>query len=252
MEKGSGSETNYDKTEKNNRKELNTGLRSFIPDNYEEGTHKDLWSVFKIMGEFVEGYDRLLEVGPCISVFGSSRTSRNSELYEIARKTGYEITQRGFGVITGGGPGIMEAANLGAQDGNGKSVGLNINLPHEKGPNEYIDPEYSIDFNYFFARKVMFVKYAQGFIVFPGGLGTLDEFFEAMTLIQTQKVTQFPIVLIGSDFWNGLIDWMRNTMLAEETIAEDDIEIFHLTDNYKEAVEFIHTFYQKHKLSPNF
>ena len=252
MEKGSGSKPNNEHSEQPGREQLHSELRSFIPDNYDEGTHKDLWSVFKIMGEFVEGYDRLLEVGPCISIFGSSRTSRDSAYYELARKTGYEITKRGFGVITGGGPGIMEAANLGAQDGNGKSVGLNINLPHEKGPNEYIDPEYSIDFNYFFARKVMFVKYAQGFIVFPGGLGTLDEFFEAMTLIQTRKVTRFPIVLIGREFWSGLIDWMQNTMLAEETIAEDDMDIFHLTDDYKDAVQYILTFYQKHKLSPNF
>lgn len=244
--------SSFDNSNSGEQRHQKGDIRSFIPDNYDEGTHKDLWSVFKIMGEFVEGYDRLLEVGPCISIFGSARTPRDSAYYRLARKTGYEITKKGFGVITGGGPGIMEAANLGAQDGKGKSVGLNINLPHEKGPNPYIDAHYSIDFNYFFARKVMFVKYAQGFIVFPGGLGTLDEFFEAMTLIQTHKVTPFPIVLFGTEYWSGLINWMRDTMVAENTISQNDLDLFHLTDNHEEAVEYIHTFYQEHKLSPNF
>lgn len=223
-----------------------------VPDNFGESHESDVWSIFKIMGEFVEGYDKLFKIGPCVSIFGSARTKKGDSYYEMARETARKITEQGFGVITGGGPGVMEAANRGAQEGGGKSVGLGISLPHEQGVNSHVDKDYTINFHYFFARKVMFVKYAQGFIVFPGGFGTLDEFFEALTLIQTQKINPFPIVLIGSDYWDGLVDWIENTMVQKKTISEGDVDLFHLTDDPDEAVSIICDFYQKHTLSPNF
>lgn len=223
-----------------------------VPASFDDRHDSDVWSIFKIMGEFVEGYDKLFKIGPCVSIFGSARVKEGDTTYEQARLTAKKITEQGFGIITGGGPGIMEAANKGAQEGEGKSVGLGISLPFEQGVNDFVDPDYVINFNYFFARKVMFVKYAQGFIVFPGGFGTLDEFFEAMTLIQTGKITRFPVVLIGIDYWSGLIDWMKETMIKDGTISPEDVNLFHLTDNYEEAVEIICDFYQKHALSPNF
>lgn len=222
------------------------------PENFDQTHTEDSWSIFKIMGEFVEGYDKLFKIGPCVSIFGSARSQPDNPYYEMAMNTAKKITEKGFGVITGGGPGIMEAANKGARQGNGKSVGLGISLPFEQGVNEFVDPDYVIDFNYFFARKVMFVKYAQGFIVFPGGFGTLDEFFEAMTLIQTQKVTRFPIVLVGREYWSGLVDWIKDKMVASKTISPDDIDLFTLTDDHNEAVDIICSFYKKHTLSPNF
>lgn len=223
-----------------------------IPEHFDETHSSDVWNIFKIMGEFVEGYDKLFKIGPCVSIFGSARTVEGENYYEIARDTAKKITEEGFGVITGGGPGIMEAANKGAQEGGGKSVGLGIELPHEQGLNQYVDVDYVINFNYFFARKVMFVKYAQGFIVFPGGFGTLDEFFEAMTLIQTKKINTFPIVMVGSEYWGGMVDWIKNTMLEDGTISPEDLDLFHLTDDPNEAVQIICDFYQKHTLSPNF
>lgn len=223
-----------------------------VPEQFDETHSNDTWSVFKIMGEFVEGYDKLFKIGPCVSIFGSARTSEGNPYYEMAQYTAKKITEQGFGVITGGGPGIMEAANRGAQEGGGKSVGVGITLPHEQGLNKYVDEDYIINFNYFFARKVMFVKYAQGFIVFPGGFGTLDEFFEALTLIQTNKVSEFPVVLIGTDYWDGLTSWIKTRMVEEGTIASDDIDLFHLTDEPDEAINIVCDFYQKHSLSPNF
>jgi uncharacterized protein (TIGR00730 family) len=223
-----------------------------IPDKYREDISNDIWSVFKIMGEFVEGYDKLLKIGPCVSIFGSSRLKPGDLYYEKAVDTAYKLTQMGFGIITGGGPGIMEAGNKGARQGNGKSVGLNIELPFEEVPNNFIDPHFSINFNYFFARKVMFVKYAQGFVVFPGGLGTLDEFFEALTLMQTNKISKFPVLLIGKEYWAGLMDWIKNTMMTYGTVSENDMELFHLTDDIDEAVSVICKFYEEHELSPNF
>ncbi|MDX1618510.1 MAG: TIGR00730 family Rossman fold protein [Balneolaceae bacterium] len=223
-----------------------------IPAEFEKGRDTDLWSIFKIMGEFVDGYDKLYKIGPCVSFFGSARLKPGDKYYEMAAKTAQQITQKGFGVITGGGPGVMEAANKGANRGQGKSVGLGIDLPFEQGVNEFVDPSYTIKFHYFFARKVMFVKYAQGFIVFPGGFGTLDEFFEAMTLIQTEKISRFPVVLIGTEYWSGLIEWIKNTMIEEGTISAGDVDLFHLTDDYIEAVDTIVDFYQKHAVSPNF
>lgn len=230
--------------------ELNRKLK--VPDNFSESHDSDVWSIFKIMGEFIDGYDKLFKIGPCVSIFGSARFSDDEDYYRMAQYTSKKITEKGFGVITGGGPGIMEAANKGAQEGEGKSVGLGISLPHEQGLNPYVDHEYVINFNYFFARKVMFVKYAQGFIVFPGGFGTLDEFFEAMTLIQTRKINEFPIILIGTEYWSGLVDWIKNTMLKNGTISEDDVDLFHLTDDADEAVDIICDFYRQHTLSPNF
>lgn len=213
---------------------------------------RDMWSVFRIMGEFVEGYDKLYRIGPCISIFGSARFDKENKYYKVAVETAKEVTKQGFGVITGGGPGIMEAANKGANNGKGKSVGLGIEIPHEQGINSFVDKDLGIVFKYFFARKVMFVKYAQGFIVFPGGFGTLDEFFEAMTLIQTNKILKFPVVLMGTDYWSGLIDWIKNTMVKEGTISEEDLDLFHLTDDTKEAVDIICEFYREHRLRPNF
>ena len=223
-----------------------------VPKNFDKEQSDDLWSVFKIMGEFVDGYDKLHRIGPCVSIFGSARTDPENKYYKMATHTANLVTEKGFGVITGGGPGIMEAANKGASERKGKSVGLGISLPHEQGLNTFVDEDYAIDFHYFFARKVMFVKYAQGFIVFPGGFGTLDEFFEALTLIQTQKSTRFPVVLIGTEYWSGLIDWIKNTMISHKTISPQDVDLFTLTDDPEEAVEIICDYYQKHKVSPNF
>lgn len=223
-----------------------------IQRKYEEGSNKDIWSVFKIMGEFVEGFDTLYKVGPCISIFGSARKKPGDKYYELAVETGKLITEKGFGVITGGGPGIMEAGNKGASDGNGRSVGLGIELPFEQGMNEFVNKEYSVDFNYFFVRKVMFVKYAQGFIVFPGGFGTLDELFESLTLIQTHKISKIPIILFGSDYWTGLVDWINSTMMESGTISEKDSDLFHVTDSKEEAVKIICDFYEKKEPKPNF
>ncbi len=226
--------------------------KQFKERRYEEGNNKDIWSVFKIMGEFVEGFDTLFKVGPCVSIFGSARMRPGDKYYELAVETGKLITEKGFGVITGGGPGIMEAGNKGAALGKGKSVGLGIELPFEQGMNEYVNKEYSVDFNYFFVRKVMFVKYAQGFIVFPGGFGTLDELFESLTLIQTHKISKIPIVLFGSDYWGGLVDWIHSAMIAEGTISEKDMDLFHVTDSREEAVNIICDFYEKKEPKPNF
>lgn len=212
----------------------------------------DLWSIFRIMGEFVDGYESLLEVGPCISIFGSARVKPGSKYYETAVKAAAAISENGFGIITGGGPGIMEAANKGAFNMSGKSVGLGIDLPQEQGVNKYVSPNYVINFRYFFVRKVMFVKYAQGFIVLPGGFGTLDELFETITLIQTKKITKIPIVLIGSEYWKGLIDWIKNQLLEAGYIHKDDLDIFLLTDDVDEAVEHIRKFYSDKEPEPNF
>ena len=223
-----------------------------IPGSYKEGNGSDIWSIFKIMGEFVEGFDKLYKIGPCISIFGSARTKPGEKYYEDAVKTAELITRHGFGVITGGGPGIMEAGNKGAADGKGKSVGLGIDLPFEQGTNQYVAREYEINFHYFFVRKVMFVKYAQGFIVFPGGFGTLDELFESLTLIQTHKITQIPIVLYGTDYWEGLVEWIEGTMKELGTVSEKDTKLFHLTDDYEKAVKIVCDFYKKKQPMPNF
>ncbi|MGZ5243422.1 MAG: LOG family protein [Bacteroidia bacterium] len=211
------------------------------------------WQIFKIMSEFVEGFDKLNKIGPCVSIFGSARTKPENRYYQLAVEIASKLVTSGYGVITGGGPGIMEAANKGAQEAGGKSVGLNIDLPFEQTSNPYIDHDKLINFNFFFVRKVMFVKYAQGFIVLPGGFGTMDELFEALTLIQTQKIGRFPIVLIGVDFWTGCFDWIRDVMLkANLNISEEDLTLVKITDSADECVEHINKFYSKYLLSPNF
>jgi len=212
----------------------------------------DSWAIFKIMAEFVEGYERLGKMGPCVSIFGSARTKEDHEYYKLAESIAYELTQNGYGVITGGGPGIMEAGNKGAHRGKGTSVGLNIELPFEQHDNPYIDKDKSLDFDYFFVRKVMFVKYSQGFVVMPGGFGTLDELFEAITLIQTKKIGKFPIVLVGRKFWSGLIDWIKSTMITEGTISPNDLDLISIVDTEDEVLDVINTFYKKYSLSPNF
>jgi uncharacterized protein (TIGR00730 family) len=210
------------------------------------------WNIFKVMAEFVEGYDTLAKIGPCVSVFGSARTKPGTKYYEMAVDIGQKLAAAGLGVITGGGPGIMEAGNKGASKEKGASVGLNIELPFEQNNNPYIDRDKSIDFNFFFVRKVMFMKYAQGFIVLPGGFGTLDELFEALTLVQTQKTAKFPIILVGSEFWGGMIDWIRNTMLEQGNISAHDLDLFKLVDTADEAVNEIFEFYTKYSMSLNF
>ena len=191
----------------------------------------DSWAIFKIMGEFVSGYEKLSKIGPCVSMFGSARTKPGEKYYELAENVAKKIVEAGYGVITGGGPGIMEAGNKGAHLGGGTSVGLNIDLPFEQHDNPYIDSDKSLDFDYFFVRKVMFVKYSQGFVVMPGGFGTLDELFEAITLIQTKKIVLFPIILVGRDFWEGLFDWIKETLLDKNgNISPKDLDLIHLVD----------------------
>ena len=196
--------------------------------------HTDPWRVLRIQSEFIEGFGSLAELGPAISVFGSARTPRDHPYYATGETLGRRLAEAGFAVVTGGGPGVMEAANKGASEAGGTSVGLGIELPFEAGLNDYVDR--GLNFRYFFARKTMFVKYAQGFVVLPGGFGTFDELFEALTLVQTRKVTSFPIVLMGSDYWSGLVDWLRGTVLAGGKISEADLDMFQLTDDVDEAV----------------
>ncbi|MFO8235347.1 MAG: TIGR00730 family Rossman fold protein [Bacteroidales bacterium] len=226
---------------------------AFQQKNWNEVQTSDTWSIFRILSEFVQGFDKLSKIGPCVSIFGSARTKPESQYFKLAEEIAFKLTQFGYGVITGGGPGIMEAGNMGARKGKGKSVGINIDLPFEQGANLFIDPDKLISFEHFFVRKVMFVKYAQGFIVLPGGLGTLDELFEAITLIQTEKIGKFPIILVGSEFWNGLLEWLKDVVLKKENnIDEEDLELFQIVDSADEAVEQINTFYSKYILSPNF
>ena len=213
----------------------------------------DSWQVFKMMAEIVEGFEKLSKIGPCVSIFGSARTKPGNENYIKAEEIALQLTEKGYGVITGGGPGIMEAANKGASKGQGPSVGLNIDLPHEQTHNPFIDQDKLINFDYFFIRKLMFVKYAQGFVVLPGGFGTMDEFFEALTLIQTKKIGAFPVVLVGKKFWEGLIDWIKLALLEqEETISSKDMFLFKLVDTPEEAVIEIEKFYNNYLLQPNF
>jgi uncharacterized protein (TIGR00730 family) len=199
--------------------------------------HTDPWRVLRIQAEFVEGFGALAELGPAIAVFGSARTRPDDPYYEQAVALGAALAREGFAVITGGGPGAMEAANKGAADVGGVSVGLGIELPFEEGVNDYVN--LGVNFRYFFARKTMFVKYAQGFVVLPGGMGTFDELFEAITLVQTRKVTSFPLVLVGVDYWSGLIDWLRGTVLAQDKIAAADVDMLQLTDDVEEAVSIM-------------
>ena len=213
----------------------------------------DSWAIFKVMAEFVTGFEKLGKIGPCVSIFGSARTKPDNPYYKMAEEIAAKLVRHGYGVITGGGPGIMEAGNKGAFEQGGKSVGLNIVLPFEQFHNVYIDPDKLITFDYFFVRKVMFVKYAQGFIVMPGGMGTLDELFEAITLIQTQKIGRFPIVLVGRAYWQGLMDWIEQVMLGrEKNISEEDLKLINIVDTPTDAVKVIDDFYSKYLLQPNF
>ena len=228
-------------------------INAFKQKNWNTIKSSDSWQIFKIMSEFVEGFESLSKIGPCVSVFGSARTKSDNIYYKQAEEIGFLLTQAGYGVITGGGPGIMEAANKGAVRGNGKSVGLNIELPFEQSHNKYIDSDKLLNFDYFFVRKVMFVKYAQGFIVLPGGVGTLDELFEAITLIQTEKIGKFPIILVGKSYWEGLFDWIKIKVLEQEkNISKEDLDLFEVVDQPNQAVEIIDKFYKKYTLTPNF
>lgn len=226
--------------------------KAFAKKTWNEIKSHDSWVIFKVMAEFVEGFEKMGRIGPCVSVFGSARTKPDHKYYKLAEEIGFQLTQHGYGVITGGGPGIMEAGNKGANRGNGRSVGLNIDLPFEQHSNPYIDSDKLITFDYFFVRKVMFMKYSQGYVVLPGGFGTMDEMFEALTLIQTQKIGRFPIILVGTTYWTGLVDWIRNTLLAEGNISEGDLDLFRIVDSAEEAVKLIDEFYSNYLLRPNF
>ncbi|PKP12951.1 MAG: TIGR00730 family Rossman fold protein [Bacteroidetes bacterium HGW-Bacteroidetes-3] len=212
----------------------------------------DSWAIFKIMAEFVEGFERLGKIGPCVTIFGSARAKSDQTYYKLAENIAYKLTTHGYGIVTGGGPGIMEAGNKGANRGKGVSVGLNIELPFEQHDNPYIDADKSLNFDYFFVRKVMFVKYSQGFVVMPGGFGTMDELFEAITLIQTKKIGKFPIILVGRKYWSGLMDWIKNTLIDEGAVSLDDLNLISIVDTDDEVLEVINTFYKKYSLSPNF
>jgi len=213
----------------------------------------DSWAIFKIMSEFVNGFEKMSKIGPSVSIFGSARTKPGEKYYDLAVSVANKIVEHGYGVITGGGPGIMEAGNKGAHLGGGTSVGLNIELPFEQNDNPYIDVDKSIDHDYFFVRKVMFVKYSQGFVVMPGGFGTLDELFEAITLIQTKKIEKFPIILVGTEYWTGLMDWVKATMVTEyKTVSPEDLNLIDIVDTEDEVIDILDNFYRKYALSPNF
>lgn len=220
--------------------------------DWNEIKSNDSWAIFKIMAEFVQGYESMARIGPSVSVFGSARTINDHNYYKKAVNISRMLAERGYGVITGGGPGIMEAGNKGAQEGGGQSIGLNIELPFEQNGNQYIDQDSNLKFDYFFVRKVVFVKYSQAFVVLPGGFGTMDEMFEALTLIQTKKIARKPIVFIGKEYWQGLIDWIKNTMVAEGNISEGDLDLFKVCDDEKEAIDYIDDFFKTHSLKPNF
>jgi len=227
--------------------------KAFKQKTWNEIKASDSWQIFKVMAEFVEGFEKMASIGPCVSIFGSARTDPDNVYYKLADEIAYKLTQSGYGVITGGGPGVMEAANKGAQRGDGISVGLNIQLPFEQSSNPYIDADKLITFKHFFVRKVMFQKYAQGFIVLPGGFGTFDEFFESATLIQTEKIGRFPIVLVGREFWKGLVDWIEEVVqLEQKNISPEDMSLFTLVDTADEAIAVINDFYSRYLLSPNF
>lgn len=227
--------------------------KAFAEKDWNDIKASDSWQIFKIMSEFVEGFDKMSKIGPCVSIFGSARTKPDNKYYILAEEIAYKLTQEGYGVITGGGPGIMEAANKGAKRGKGKSVGLNIELPFEQKPNDFIDRDKSIDFHYFFVRKTIFLKYSQGFIGMPGGFGTMDELFESLTLVQTHKIASFPVVLVGKAYWTGLIQWIKESMLDQEhNVNPADLDLLTIVDTADEAVKHIVDFYSKYLLKPNF
>jgi hypothetical protein len=215
-------------------------------------SQEDLWRIFRIMAEFVEGFEMMGKVKPSVAIFGSARTKENNKYYQMAVDVSTELVKNGFGVITGGGPGIMQAANQGAKTAGGSSTGINIDLPHEQSANPFIDRDKLISFRYFFVRKVMFFKYSQGYILLPGGFGTIDECFEVMTLIQTGKTSKFPIILMGSEYWGSLVEWIKNNLLAGEYISKEDMNLFQLTDDPKEAAKIIYDFHKGKMFTPNF
>jgi len=211
--------------------------------NFNDFTHEETWRIFRIMSEFVEGFEVLSKIDKAVSIFGSSRMKPNHKYYKLAEQTAYLLAKEGYAIITGSGPGIMEAANKGAKRAGGLSVGLNIQIPQEQKPNKYVDT--LLDFRYFFVRKVMFVKYAKAFVIMPGGYGTLDEFTEAINLIQTRRIPKFPVVLLGKDYWEGLISWLKNTVLASGNISKEDLDIFTIVDSPQEVIKVIKRFYVK-------
>ncbi len=226
--------------------------KAFKEKNWNEIKTEDSWHIFKVMSEFVMGFEKMGKIGPCVTIFGSARTEPDDQNYKLAEEIAFKITEKGYGVITGGGPGIMEAGNKGASRGRGKSVGLNIDLPFEQHNNPYIDEDKNLNFDYFFVRKVMFVKYSQGFVVMPGGFGTLDELFEALTLIQTKKIGRFPIILVGKDYWCGLIDWIKDVLLKEKNVSPEDMDLIKVAENPDEVVTILDDFYSRNIISPNF
>ena len=227
--------------------------KKFKKKDWNEIKSNDSWIIFKVMAEFVEGFDKMAKIGPCVSIFGSARTKVDNPYFKMAEDIAAKLAEKGYGVITGGGPGIMEAGNKGAFESGGRSAGLNIELPFEQFNNKYIDSDKLINFDYFFVRKVMFMKYSQGFIALPGGFGTFDELFEAITLIQTGKIGKFPIVLVGQSYWEGLVDWITKTVLeTENNISTKDLDLFTLVDTVDEAVKCIDDFYSNYLLKPNF
>lgn len=234
------------------KNEENKIREKFKQKTWNEIKTNDSWAIFKIMAEFVEGFERLSKIGPCVTLYGSARTKPDHKYYKLAENIAYKLTKHGYGIITGGGPGIMEAGNKGAKRGGGTSVGLNIELPHEQHENPYIDDDKILDFDYFFVRKVMFTKYSQGFVAMPGGFGTMDELFEAITLIQTKKIGRFPIVLVGINFWAPLIDWLKNTLIEQGNIDKEDLNLFSVVDTENEVLEVIDAFYNKYSFRPNF
>ncbi|MCX6281999.1 MAG: TIGR00730 family Rossman fold protein [Bacteroidetes bacterium] len=225
---------------------------SFQQKSWSETISVDTWEIFKVMSEMVEGFDKLSKIGPCVSIFGSARIPESNKYYHLAEEIAYLLTKNGFGVITGGGPGIMEAANKGAHFAGGKSVGLNISLPFEQKPNPFIDRTRLLNFDFFYVRKTMFMRYSMGFIALPGGFGTLDELTEAITLIQTHKLVRFPIVLVSREYWQGFTDWIAKKVLPESMISENDLELFTVVDTAEEAVKYITDFYETYALKPNF
>ncbi|SHK86817.1 hypothetical protein SAMN05444266_101423 [Chitinophaga jiangningensis] len=232
---------------------MNDRLKNLKERDWTETRAHSSWQIFKIMAEFVDGFESLAKIGPCISIFGSARTKPGNRYYDLSEEIAFRLAEEGFGIITGGGPGVMEAANKGAQRAGGKSVGANITLPHEQYPNPYLDNDKRLNFDYFFVRKVMFTKYSQGFVMMPGGFGTMDEFFEVATLIQTKKMEETPMVLVGREYWSGLLEWIRTTMMEKESnINPADLDLLQLFDTADEVVEYFRVFYTTNKLRPNF
>jgi len=232
---------------------MNDTIKISKQKRWSESKAQSSWQIFKIMAEFVDGFEALSKIGPCISIFGSARTEENNVYYDLTVDIAKRLSEEGFGIISGGGPGIMEAANKGAQLGGGKSVGCNIDLPFEQHANPYIDRDCNLNFDNFFVRKTLFTKYSQGFIMMPGGFGTMDEFFEVATLIQTGKMSPVPLILVGKEYWGGLMEWIKSVMLGKErNICEKDLELLQLVDTPQEVVDFILKFYTRHSLQPNF